>query len=160
MERLRDEKGHFIKTHGNKKTKLYKVWCGIKERCFNPHNKRYKNYGGRGITICNEWLDFLIFKEWAYKTGYKEIDNYKEKLTIDRIDTNGNYEPDNCRWITPREQNRNYSKNHFLTYNSKTQCLSDWADELGIKRGTLLYRIKSGKTIEEAFKKGDMRYGK
>lgn len=88
--------------HGHSDSKLYKVWYGIKARCLNPKNKTFSYYGGRGITICQEWLrDFGTFYDWAINNGYKE------GLSIDRIDVNGNYEPSNCRWITMKEQCNN-----------------------------------------------------
>lgn len=117
----------------------------------NPHNKSFRRYGGRGISICQEWLDFAVFRSWALASGYAE------GLTIDRRDNDGNYEPGNCRWVTTREQNRNYSRNRMLTFNGKTQCVRDWAHELGINSATILFRLKSGKTTEEALAKIDLR---
>ena len=149
---MRDKKGRFIATHGKKDTKLYKVWCGMKERCCNPKNKRYSNYGKRVITVCEEWkCDFSAFYNWALSNGYQE------GLTIDRINNNGNYEPNNCRWVTRKEQNRNYSRNHNITYKGKTKCVTEWAEEYGIKAGTILYRLRQGKSVEEAFAKEDGR---
>lgn len=87
--------------HGKTNTKLYSVWSNIKDRCLNLNCKSYKYYGGRGITICNEWLEFTPFMEWALGNGYNR------GLQIDRKETNGNYEPSNCRWVTSKEQQRN-----------------------------------------------------
>lgn len=84
------------KTHGESKTRLYVIWGGMVRRCKNCNCKEYKNYGERGIEICNEWMDFLSFKEWSIKNGYMDL------LEIDRIDNDGNYEPSNCRWVTKR----------------------------------------------------------
>lgn len=152
MNTQRDSKGRFVAKHGAKNTKIYRVWCGMKERCNNPHNKSFARYGGRGIKVCEEWdASFEIFYKWAIKNGYKE------GLTIDRENNDGNYEPDNCRWITTAEQNRNYSKNHLITYEGKTKCLSDWANYFGINRGTILFRLNQGKPLDEVFSKTDGR---
>lgn len=151
-ERKRDSKGMFVTMHGMKHTKLYRVWCAMKERCNNPHNKSYARYGARGITVTHEWeTSFESFRAWAMENGFSD------NLTIDRVDNNKGYSPDNCRWVSTKVQNRNYSKNHMITYNGRTQCIADWADETGINRATILYRIKSGKTIEEVFDKTDGR---
>jgi len=91
----------FNTKHGDAHTRLYHIWQGMKDRCFRIKNKHYKDYGGRGINICIEWLDYIKFKKWALNNGYKK------DLTIDRINPNGNYEPFNCRWITMQEQQRN-----------------------------------------------------
>lgn len=89
-------------THGEKKTRLYRIWNGMKQRCFNPNDKDYEKYGGRGITLCDEWKeDFCKFKSWAIANGYSQ------ELSIDRIENNGNYEPSNCRWATQSQQNSN-----------------------------------------------------
>jgi hypothetical protein len=128
------------------------LWCAMKERCNNPHNKCYGIYGARGIKVCKEWSDsFASFNEWAIANGYQE------GLTIDRIDTNGNYCPENCRWVTTAQQNRNYSRNHFLTYNGETLCLKDMAEKHGIKPCTLLFRLKSGLTLDLALQNIDRR---
>ena len=134
-------------THGKSDTKLYLVWREMITRTENQNAERYGIYGGRGISICGEWHnDFQLFYDWAIQNGYKE------GLTIDRIDVNGNYEPDNCRWITPYEQSRNLRKNVRITYSGKTMILKDWAKEIGIDYHTLWQRIrKIGWTVEEAF---------
>lgn len=122
--------------HGLSTTKLYPIWKGIKHRCYNPNNKRFMHYGAKGIRICTEWQgNFKVFYDWAMANGYKD------GLTIERIDINGNYEPSNCRWATTKEQANNKSQNHFLTYNGKTQTMAQWAEETGIKYTTLRARI-------------------
>lgn len=89
-------------THGERDTRLYNIWVHIRQRCGNPQNKNFMYYGGRGVRVCIEWRDsFEAFRAWALANGYRD------DLTIDRIDANGNYEPSNCRWLTQAEQNRN-----------------------------------------------------
>lgn len=150
--RRRDNKGRYIAEHGGNKTRLYSIWCAMRERCKNPNNKRFERYGGRGITVCEEWNnDFAAFRDWALGNGYAE------GLTIDRIDNDGRYEPNNCRWVDRKTQNRNYSRNHFVTYLGRTQCVADWADEFGINRTTVLFRLKTGKPLEEVFDTRDRR---
>lgn len=90
--------------HPYMNTRLYKIWVGMRRRCYKPNNRAYKWYGSRGISICKEWDRFLNFRLWALENGYNET------LTIDRINVNGNYEPDNCRWITIQEQQKNRRK--------------------------------------------------
>lgn len=157
-ERKRNEKGVFLNGHGQSKTELYSKWCGMKRRCNVPHDKSYPRYGGKGIKICEEWNDsFPAFYEWAMRSGYKP------GLTIDRIDNSKGYLPENCRWATVAQQNRNYSRNHLITYQGRTQCLADWADETGVNRTTLLLRIKRGWSMDRLFDKRDgrsLRYGR
>lgn len=131
--------------HGQSGTKLYYVWIGMKDRCFNPRNKNYPNYGGRGISVCPEWLRYIPFQEWARKNGYKE------GLTLDRINNDGNYEPSNCRWVTNREQQYNKRSNRLITYKGVTKTLTEWAAELGVAKSTLYRRFDRGMSIKEAF---------
>lgn len=131
--------------HNLSYSRLYKIWCGMKTRCYNKNFVYYCNYGGRGITICDEWLnDFETFYKWAISNGYEE------GLTIDRINNDGNYEPINCRWISRKEQNNNMRKNIIIKYNGKEQTISQWAKEFGINRTALYYRIKRCWNIEKA----------
>ena len=125
--------------HGMTGTRIYKIWCKIKERCYNPNNRSYKNYGSRGITVCDEWRDdFQAFYDWAMSNGYAD------ELTIDRISVNGNYEPSNCRWATNKEQCNNKRNNHILTYNEKSQTVAQWANELKTNDSTICERIRRG----------------
>jgi hypothetical protein len=141
-----------LKTRGNYKHGLYKdkkysVWCGMLSRCNCVTCEAYPNYGGRGISVCDEWLEFINFNKWAEQSGY----SYDENLELDRIDNNGNYCPENCRWVTHTENNRNKRTNKFITYKGKNQCLSAWGEELGIPGNVLSARLRSGWTIDRAF---------
>ena len=133
-------------THGKSKIRLYSIWHGMKERCYNVNHDRYKDYGGKGTTIFDEWKNnFQSFYDWAMANGYKD------SLTIDRIDTNGNYEPANCRWITNKEQQNNRTDNHYVTFNGETKTLKEWSEFLGVNYSTLNHRINQyGWSIEKA----------
>lgn len=123
--------------HGFHGTNIYNVWRNMKARCFNPNKPGYKYYGGRGIVVCDDWKNnFMSFYNWAICNGYED------DLTIERIDVNGNYEPENCRWATRKDQANNTTRNHKVTYNGKTQTLSQWANEYGLNCITLLTRIE------------------
>lgn len=139
---LQSERAHdTFSTHGLSKHRLYDVWRSIVQRCTNPNNKGYKNYGGRGIAICDEWRhDFLAFYSYVSPLEYFGEQGY----SLDRIDNNGHYEPGNVRWATRKEQLRNMRKNHTLSHNGKTQTVSAWAEELGVKRGKLQKRLNRG----------------
>lgn len=146
---LNDEKvGNLNKTHQKCNTRLHSIWTAMKSRCYNPKNNRYKNYGLKGITVCEEWQEFIPFYKWAVTKGYKE------GLTIDRIDNSKGYSPDNCRWATQEEQQNNRSNNHLITYNGETHTLAQWAKIKNIKAVTLAARIKNGWTIERALTVG------
>lgn len=131
-------------THHKTHTRLYKIYYNMKTRCYNEHSTRYKNYGGRGIVVCDEWLnDFMSFCDWAYENGYDDT------LTIDRIDNNKGYSPSNCRWVTNQEQSNNRRSNINITYNEKTQTMKQWAEELGINYNTLHMRHFRGWSNKE-----------
>lgn len=133
-------------TQNNKhNTRLYKILDGIKGRCLYPKNNRYKFYGAKGIKLCREWYDFKNFEKWALNNGYKD------NLSIDRIDTNGNYEPSNCRWVDRITQARNKTNNKLITYKNETHCLTEWAEILNIRYNVLKDRIYRKWDIEKAF---------
>jgi hypothetical protein len=131
-------------SHGQAGTKLYKVWSEMKRRCFNPHDTGYDFYGGRGITVSESWQQFQPFYDWAMASGYRE------GLTIDRIDNDGNYEPGNCRWIPMAAQQRNSRRNHLLTFEGKTLPLVEWAETRGLSRYTLSTRLARHWPVEKA----------
>jgi hypothetical protein len=140
------EKSKTINTkHGKHKTRLYKIWAAIKGRCFNKNNSAYKNYGARGITICDEWINnYPAFEKWAIDHGYND------SLTIDRIDVNGNYCPENCRWATRREQQNNRRVNHFLEYHGKKKTIAEWARTLNISSKRIYERLSRGWSTKNA----------
>lgn len=133
-------------THGKSYEKIYRVWNGIKERCENPNNVAFKNYGGRGIELCEEWHNPECFIDWAYAHGYSP----GKKLSIDRVDNDKGYFPENCAWVDKRTQQNNRRVNHHLTLNGETKTLSEWGETVGIKPNTILCRIRKGWTAEEA----------
>lgn len=134
-----------MKTHGDTNTRLYGVWSSMKARCLNSHTTHYVDYGGRGIKVCDEWkASYESFKSWALESGYEE------GKSIDRIDTNGNYEPQNCRWVTSVAQANNRRSNRMFTFNGETHNLTEWAEIVGINPKTLFNRIYSGWSFEKA----------
>lgn len=136
--------------HNKSQTKLYDVWTNMKQRCNNPKNPRYKNYGGRGIKICDEWNDFNNFYTWANQNGYDEALNInKKQCTLDRIDVNGDYEPSNCRWISNKEQQNNKTDTVFYEYNGERHTISEWADLYNLPLGNLKSRISKGWDIKK-----------
>lgn len=120
------------KKHGLSHSRLWRVWCNIKKRCYYKNHKAYKEYGERGITVCEEWLnDFQAFHDWAMANGYNE-NAPKGQCTIDRINNNGNYEPNNCKWVSMKEQARNKRNNKIITYNGISKCLVEWAEDMNL----------------------------
>lgn len=132
-------------THNLSKHKLYRVWHDMKDRCYRKNNSDYKDYGGRGITVCKEWLnDFQKFYDWA-------INKWQKRLIFDRINVNGNYEPNNCRFVTPEISANNTRSNIKIVAFGETKTISQWSEDerCKVKYDTLLHRIKSNKWINE-----------
>ena len=121
--------------HGESHTRLYKIWSKMLDRCNNANCRAFKDYGGRGITLCHEWHDYVQFSKWAMSSGYSDV------LTIDRINNNAGYSPNNCRWATRAEQMRNCRSNNVY----KGKCLIEWCEILNIRYDTVKARIYSCK---------------
>lgn len=130
--------------HGKRHTKLYAVWNSMIGRCNRKNSTAFRDYGGRGISVCEEWMCFPAFHEWAIKSGYRE------GLSLDRIDVNGNYEPGNCRWASRVVQANNTRKNVFLECFGQSHTASEWSRIYGIKYATLLKRVRKGWSVEDA----------
>ena len=142
-------------THGQTKTRMYTIWFDMKCRCHKESAPDFSRYGGRGIKVCEEWLnDFQVFYDWAMANGYRD------DLTLDRIDNNKGYSPDNCRWADAETQNNNTRRNFYITYNGETLSLAQCARKYGIKQNTLHSRLtKYGWSVERALneKVGDTK---
>lgn len=137
-------------THGHYHSRLYKIWRGMKNRCYNPKVRSYADYGSKGIIICQEWNDsFEAFYNWAMSSGYDEDAPFME-CTIDRIDVNGNYEPSNCRWVDKKIQANNKSNNFYITFNNQRKTACEWSDIYGVPSKTIKRRIKDGWNVETA----------
>ena len=135
-------------THGATDSRLYNIWTSMKQRCETSKKEKFiKDYQNRGIKVCEEWHDFAVFQKWALENGYKD------NLSIDRIDNNKGYYPENCRWADNIIQANNKRNNRWLTYNNKTQTIAQWARELGMNYNTLGQRIRMGWSVEKAFNK-------
>lgn len=134
------------RTHGKTNCELYSVWAGMKRRCYNPHEVNYKHYGARGIIVCDEWVnDFQAFYDWSINNGYRK------GLVIDRENNDGNYCPENCRWVTSLVNSRNRSISKIIDFNGQKKSAGEWAEITGINYGTLISRINRGRmTIEQA----------
>lgn len=147
-------------THGGSRSRLYFVWQDMKNRCNKPTDVSYKNYGARGIKVCDEWLnDFSAFQKWAFETGYNPSAKRNE-CTLDRMDINGDYRPNNCRWLDGKGQCANRRNSYTITYNGETHSASEWSTITGVERGTIYRRYKAGKTPEEILSKEDHRHHK
>lgn len=133
------------RTHGESKTRLYRVWNAMKNRCYNKNTIHYEDYGGRGISVCKDWMEsYESFRDWAICNGYKD------GLSIDRINNDRNYEPENCRWIDCVGQANNRRSNRLYTYNGETHNIMEWSKIYGIPYKLLHGRLRSGWDIERA----------
>lgn len=151
-ECLRKQQSMAHTTHGMKNTRLYRIWSGMKDRTCNSKSKYWNRYGGRGVYLCDEWKnDFLTFKTWSYANGYSD------NLTLDRINNNDGYTPNNCRWVSYKVQENNRSNNRCLMFNGATKTISQWADDLGLDRRIISSRIYHGWSIERALTQAPKR---
>ena len=134
--------------HGKSNTRIYNIYICMKERCYNPNSPSYKNYGGRGIEVCEEWANnFEAFYEWSIENGYQE------SLTIDRINNDDDYSPTNCRWVGRFTQANNTRKNRFIEYHGEIHTVSEWSRITGIPRGTINARLNRGLKAEDIMKR-------
>ena len=147
---LKERAGALNRTHGGRHERLYYVWMDMRRRCYDPKDTNYKRYGERGVRVCEEWNDYAKFREWANASGYDK-NAKKQHCTIDRIDNNGNYCPENCRWVDSKTQSNNRSTNKIVEYQGRRQTLKQWTDELGLKYALVQKRLMSGWTAERAF---------
>ena len=132
--------------HGGRYSRLYNIWLNMKQRCSNPKASHYEYYGGKGIAVCDEWKNsFSAFREWAISH------HYSDELTLDRIDSNSDYSPNNCRWVTRYEQMSNTSRNRMITYKGETHSMAEWSRITGIPYGRIKHRITHyGWSVERA----------
>jgi hypothetical protein len=138
--------GHSAIKHGRSRSSTYRTWAAMKTRCTNPKGKNFAQYGGRGIKVCDRWIN-------SFECFFADMGERPARKTLDRIDYNGNYEPGNCRWATHSEQVNNSSHNHLITAFGKTLTVTQWAAHLGITRGALSQRLSRKWPIERALKR-------
>lgn len=131
------------RVHGMSRTKIHSIWKAMKQRCLNPKNQRYKDYGGRGISICDRWLDFQNF--------YEDVGDYPIGMTLDRRNNDKGYSPENCRWITYRDNNNNTRRSVYVEYKGETKTLSQWCTLLGLNNNAMKTRLNYNWDIERAF---------
>lgn len=130
--------------HNRSDMKLYRTWYDMKRRCTDPRRADYERYGGNGIKVCEEWMNFQNFLDWSKENGYAP------SLTIDRIDREGNYEPTNCRWADIYTQANNRKNNHWIEYCGETHTMKEWSDKLNISYYALRDRLNRGWDVEKA----------
>ena len=139
----RDRMSNIASRHHGFGTRLYTIWNSMRQRCNNPKHHAYSNYGGRGITICKDWDDFDKFRKWAIGAGYDE-NAPRGQYTLDRVEVDRGYSPDNCRWVDMKTQSNNKRETIYLSYNGETLTLTEWADRVGLHYTTLWKRYKEG----------------
>ena len=145
----REASSQALLTHGGTNTRLFRIWASMKNRCFNSNDPSHTQYGGRGITVCEEWKNsFEAFRDWALANGYDETAPRGE-CTIDRIDVNGNYCPENCRWATSKEQANNKRNNHTLEYRGQIHTISEWSDILQMPKHLIYTGLKNRHSLSE-----------
>lgn len=155
---LKMKKANPMRTHGGSYSRLYQVWKDIISRCECKTDKRFHLYGGRGISVCHEWHDFRLFRDWADSSGYDE-NAVRGECTIDRVDNGKDYCPENCRWVDMKTQSNNKRNNHKITIDGETHTISEWSDISGIKYGTISERLRRGFSERDAVWK-EVRNGK
>lgn len=134
--------------------KLHLAYKNMRTRCDNPRSKSWPNYGGRGISVCHEWtVSRDSFINWALSNGVQF------GLSLDRIDNNGNYSPQNCRWSTLKEQLRNQQRTRWITFGGVTMAASAWAEEVGVRPDTILHRLSRGMNVDDVLAPDDLRVG-
>lgn len=134
-------------SHHKSHLRIWQIWECMKQRCYNPSQISYKNYGAKGIRVCEEWHNFENFYNWSLNNGYET------NLTIDRIDNNKDYSPNNCRWVDMKTQQRNRTNNHLVTLNGETKCITEWCEIYHLQYNTVLRRLKNGWDIVTAITK-------
>lgn len=140
------------RSHGQSKTRLYRIWCAMIKRCENPNAEGYENYGGRGVSVCTEWRNsFETFRDWSLTHGYTE------KLTIDRNDVNEGYCPENCRWADRVDQMNNTRRTRHFEYGGRVHTLREWSNITGIPFTRLKGRLQRGWSIEKTLTEGKRR---
>lgn len=138
--------------HGKSHSRTWNIHRGMKQRCLNPKNHAFKHYGGRGITVCERWSGDQGFENFLADMG-----EAPDGMTLDRKENDGNYEPDNCRWVPQALQTTNTRQNHLVTYQGETHCIAEWSRRLGIPAAKLRCRARAGLTGDALFSAGDLR---
>lgn len=130
----------FNTRHGKYNERLYKIWRSMKRRCNSPKDSHYENYGGKGVSVCDEWKEYDVFRKWAYSNGYDETAETGDCM-IDRIDNNGSYSPENCRWVNRIVQANNTSRNRYVEFEGKRLTIAEFARAMNIDRNHAWYYV-------------------